>query len=126
MTTVLSLIKFSSNDWLKNFNVQLVLELLLSSLKTGYQSLQKLTAGTLVVESIWMSISASVLGNVRFLFDCLMSDSSNTYPDTVSKILSIYIEELKAYWTTELCLVLQLKTVIFTVKVLIFKNVLAL
>ena len=126
MTTVLSLIKFSSNDWLKNFNVQLVLELLLSSLKTGYQSLQKLTAGTLVVESIWMSISAIVLGIVRFLFDCLMSDSSNTYPDTVSKILSIYIEELKAYWTTELCLVLQLKTVIFTVKVLIFKNVLAL
>ena len=102
MSTVLSLIKFSSNDWLKNFNVQLVLELLLSSLKTRYQSLQKLTVGTLVVESIWMSISASVLGIVRFLFDCLMSDSSNTYPDTVSKILSIYIEELKAYWTTEL------------------------
>ena len=76
----------SSNGWLKNFNIQPVLELLFSSLKIGYRSLQKCTACTLVVGSIWMSISKNVVGFARFLFDCLMGDSDDIYPDTTSKI----------------------------------------
>ena len=75
----------SSYGWLKNFNVQPVLELLFSSLKILYQSLKKHTAHTLVVGSIWVSMSKNV-GFAHFLFDCLMGDSNDIYPDSMSKI----------------------------------------
>ena len=76
----------SSYGWLKSVNVKPVLELLLSFWNIGCQSLQKHAPCTLVVGSIGMSISKNVVGFARFLFDCLMGDSDDTYWGTVSKI----------------------------------------
>ena len=72
----------SPYGWLKHFIVQSVL----SSLKIGYRSLQNHAARTLVVESIWMSISKNVVGFAGILFDCLMYDSDDIYPDIMSKL----------------------------------------
>ena len=33
-----------------------------------------------------MSVSKNVVGFARFLFDCLMVDSDDIYPDTMPKI----------------------------------------
>ena len=76
----------SSYDWLEVFNVQPVLELLFSSLKIGYRPLQKHKPRTLVIGFIWMPVSKNVVGFAYFLFDCLMVDSDDIYPDTMSKI----------------------------------------